>query len=349
MIDLEHAAADLVAAGRAEPDVERVKRRVAKRRRTRRVVGGLAALVLLAGGAAAAASMADEEAARDAVVTGPGPGGGTSAPDEPTDPWAASQPVDLGGLRVLVPADWQVVDAEADPGRSCGGEATVVLGDVTVNVRCSAPTALRIAYLQEPLDGVGEVPQTRNGLEAVRLDGDPEAWAVPELGVRLTFGPGVDPERILGTIQRTPTSTDPDPEPDPEIGMPIPIALPCGTVVTTNRSALVLPEGLDVPLAEGMGGWAPGTDDGRCAVNLTDPSDPGRHVTFADGPLPYGLAEELGGTATREAGVRWGPIEDGYGAEVVADGATFHVLAYGIDEEEAAALLSSLASNLATN
>lgn len=347
MIDLEHAAAELIAAGTAEPDVAAVRGRADRRRRRRRVAGGLAAALLLAASGAAAAQFAADDGAREAVVTGTAPDAATTTTDpEPRDPWAASQPVDLGGLRVLVPADWSIIDAATDPGGGCGDAASVVLGDQAQDVFCPQPTALRMGFLQEPLHGGGEDPQTRNGIELVRLSEDPVIWAAPELGVRLTFGPGVDTEQLLGTIQRTPGQ----PDAEPEIGAPRAIVLPCGTVVVDDRSVLLLPEGLDVELAEGMGGWAPGTDLGPCAVNLTDPGDPARHITFAAGPLPYGLGEELGGVATREAGLRWGTIEDGYGGEHQnAAGDTVHVLAYGIDEDEAAALFTSLATALGAN
>jgi hypothetical protein len=124
-----------------------------------------------------------------------------------------------------------------------------------------------------------------------------------------------------------------------------PIVLPCGTVAVPDRSVLDLPEDLVVDPQPGMGGWAPGTSEGICAVHLTDPEDPASHVTFADGSLPYSLGEELSGEATRAAGVRWGTIEDGFGGELsTAEGDTVYVLAYGLSEEGAALLFASLAT-----
>lgn len=147
-------------------------------------------------------------------------------------------------------------------------------------------------------------------------------------------GPG--PE---GTGDHDPEPTDPV----PRILVPVPIELPCGSIVVPNRSTLDVPARLDVPVVEGMGGWAPGTSEGICAVHLTDPDDPASHVTFADGALPFAIATELGGATVRSAGVRWGTIEDGFGAQVTRGSDQFHVLAYGLSEEEAAALFTSLA------
>ena len=93
-----------------------------------------------------------------------------------------------------------------------------------------------------------------------------------------------------------------------------------------------------------MGGWPPGTDLGPCAVNLTDPDDLGRHVTFREGGTGYGIADER--TIDGPRAVVWGEIEDGYGGRFrTADGTTIGVLAYGIDEDEAAALFASLAAS----
>jgi hypothetical protein len=457
----------------------------------------------LAGGAAAATTVVGDERAREAVITGPGPDGTGDLDPEPTAPDPTSQTVDLADLRVRVPADWRVIDAATDPSGGCGGPNAVVVGEQAQDASCSEATALRLVLLQGSLDGAGGDAQTRNGIALVRLDDDPVIWAAPDLGVRLSFGEGVDVEAILdaiepsaravaladattggiagwqvdptawqqvtyegiaiqvpagwpvtpgealdlradpclgwalsgptaivGSVDRTcgsgdlwrprdgawllpatgevdtsdgtweelapfdlggddlvpvvqvgnastvlqvvlePPGTAPvllrvglgpdghvagsilssirlanadEPGPVPEIGAPLPIVLPCGTVVVTNRSVLELPERLDVEPATGMGGWAPGTGEELCAVNLTDPDDPGSHVTFAEGRLPYALGTELGGASVRAAGVRWGPIEDGFGAQVARGADELHVLAYGISEEEAAALFTSLA------
>jgi hypothetical protein len=500
MIDLDAAAAELgESLAHVRPDVERVRARAARRQRTRRIAGGFAALVLLAGGAAAATAIAGDDEARDAVITGPGPDGSTDAAPEPTDPWAASQTIDVGDLRVRVPGDWRVIDAASDPSSGCGGPQAVVIGDPAANAFCPEATALRVALLQEPLDGAGEDPQTRNDIALVRLNDEPVVWAAPDLGVRLSFGEGVDVDAILGTIEPSARSTaladaangevagwqtdpaswqevtydgiailvpagwpvapgeaiDSQVEPcltwaltgptaivgpttlpcgegdpwrprdgawvlpatgevdtsdgsweelapfdlgsdqlaplvqvgststvlqvvvDPPGGAPVllrvglgedghvaasilssirldagspnsdgsAIVLPCGTVAVPDRSVLDLPEDLVVDPQPGLGGWAPGTGDGLCAANLTDPEDPASHVTFAEGPLPYSLGEELGGAATVAAGVRWGTIEDGFGGEFVTDaGDTIYVLAYGLSEEGAAILFASLAA-----
>jgi hypothetical protein len=115
-----------------------------------------------------------------------------------------------------------------------------------------------------------------------------------------------------------------------------------------DQGVLDLPADLDVEPAVGMGGWPADTEDQPCAVNLTGPANPGRHITFAEGTLPYGFGEELGGVGLEARGMRWGTIEDGYGAELTSaiDGeATIYVVAYGITEDEAAALFASLASS----
>jgi hypothetical protein len=502
MIDLDAAAAELgESLAHVRPDLEQVRARAARRQRTRRIAGGLAALVLLAGGAAAASGIASDEEARDAVITGPGPDGSTDADPEPTDPWSASQTLDVGDLRLRVPGDWRVIDAATDPSSGCGGPQAVVIGDPAANAFCPEATALRVAFLQEPLDGAVEDPQTRNGIELVRLNDDPVVWAAPDLGVRLSFGEGVDVEAILGTIEpsarqialadaadggvagwqtdpaawqevtyqgiaiqvpagwplltgagferrvdpcldwalsgpsaiRGPSAipclsgepwrprdgawllpataevdtsdgsweelapfdlggddlaplvqvasistvlqvvieppggapillrvglgedghvagsilssirlADDEPEPEAEIGAPVRIVLPCGVVAVPNRSVLDLPEDLVVDPQPGMGGWAPGTDEGICAVNLTDPEDPASHVTFLDGDLPYAIA-----SPTIEPGPRlltWGEIEDGYGGGYTnAEGEFVAVLAYGLSEEDAALLFASLA------
>lgn len=508
MIDLEQAAAELIAAGTAEPDVAAVRGRADRRRRRRRVAGGLAALVVLAGGAATASTIASDEDERDAVITGTGPDGSTDPDEEPTDPWSASQTLDVGDLRLRVPGDWRVVDPATDPSGGCGGPQAVVIGPQAANAFCPEPSALRVLDLAD--GGAGSPTQSVNGIpyqELVEGVGTGSTVHLPTLGRSLVFAEGVDVDAILGTIEPSarrialadaadgavagwqtdpaawqevtydgiaiqvpagwpvapgeaidsavepclgwalsgptvltgpterpcgsgdpwrprdgawllppegevdtsdgtweelapfdigggdiaplvqvaststvlqvvidPPGGDPvllrvglgedghlagsilssirlaDDETEPEIGAPRTIVLPCGTVIVDNRSVLRLPDGLDVELAEGMGGWAEGTSDGLCAANLTDPADPARHITFAAGPLPYGLGEELGGVATREAGVRWGTIEDGFGGELTSDeGDTVHVLAYGIDEDEAAALFSSLATALGAN
>jgi hypothetical protein len=501
MIDLDAAAAELgESLDHVHPDVDRVRARAGRRQRTRRIAAGVAALVLLAGGAAAASTIVGDQDDRDGVVTGPGPDGATDPDPEPTDPWSASQTIDVGDLRVRVPGDWRVIDAATDPSGGCGGPLAVVIGDPAPNVDCTTATELRVALLQEPLDGAGEDPQTVNGIALVRLAPDPTpVWAAPDLGVRLSFGKRADVAAILGTIGPSARQTaladatnggvagwQVDPatwqevtyegiaiqvpagwpvtpggaiesqvEPclgwaltgptaivgatdipcgegdpwrprdgawllpaegavdtgdgsweelapfdlggdglaplvrvdatstvlqivvEPPEGAPVllrvglgmdghvagsilssirladgrpasdegPIVLPCGTVAVPDRSVLDLPEDLVVDPQPGMGGWAPGTSEGICAVHLTDPEDPASHVTFADGSLPYSLGEELSGEATRAAGVRWGTIEDGFGGEVsTAEGDTVYVLAYGLSEEGAALLFASLAT-----
>lgn len=511
MIDLEHAAADLVAAGTTSPDVTRVQRHADRRRRRRRIAGGLAALVVLAGGAAMASTIAGDEDARDAVITGPGPDGSTEpdANGEPTDPWSGSQTVDVGDLRLRVPGDWRVVDPATDPSGGCGGPKAVVIGPQAANAFCPDQTALRVLELAD--GGAGSTTKSVNGIPVqgpiVAGVGTGSTVHLPTLGRSLLFAEGVEVDAILGTIAPSARQTaltdaadggvagwqtdpaawqevrlggiaiqvpagwpvtpgeaidsavepclewvvsaptaivgptelpcgpgDPwrprdgawllpadgevdtadgtweelapfdlgdddlapivqvgaastvlqvvieppgrapvllrvglgndghlagsilssirlaDDETGSEEDAPRAIVLPCGTVVVDDRSVLVLPEGLDVELAQGMGGWAEGTGEGICAANLTDPADPARHVTFAEGPLPFGIGEELGGVATREAGLRWGTIEDGFGGEFTnAAGEAVHALAYGIDEEEAAALFSSLATALGAN
>ena len=79
-------------------------------------------------------------------------------------------------------------------------------------------------------------------------------------------------------------------------------------------------------------------------MHLTDPDDPGRHVTFVGGGIAYGIAEER--TLPGDRAVVWGEIEDGYGGRFeTATGDVIGVLAYGIDEEATAALFASLAAS----
>jgi hypothetical protein len=274
------------------------------------------------------------------------------------DPTAWQQ-VTFGGIAIQVPAGWPVTPGEAlDLRDPCLGWAlsgpTAIVG--SVDRTCGS------GDLWRPRDGAWLLPATG---EVDTSDGTWEDLAPFDLGdgrlsPRVQVGgtstvlqvvlarPGTEPVllrvglgpdgHIAGSILSSIRLADSDPNSDQGA-----IVLPCGTVAVPDRSALDLSARLDVPVVEGMGGWAPGTSEGICAVHLTDPDDPASHVTFADGPLPFAIATELGGATVRAAGVRWGTIEDGFGAQVTRGPDQFHVLAYGISEEEAAALLTSLA------
>jgi hypothetical protein len=490
MIDLDAAATDLSdALDHVHPDVAQVRARAQRRQRARRIAAGTAAVVLLVAGAAAASTIVGDQDDRDGVVTGPGPDGPRDT--DGSDPVPAGwQAIDLGDLRVLAPVDWKVLPAETDA-RGCGGPDTIVIGDPPAEGACPEPTALRVAFLQEPLDGTGDDPQTRNGIALVRLADDPTpVWAAPDLGVRLSFGEGVDAGSILSTIGPSARKvalddvaggaeplwrTDPeawravtydgvaievpaawpdatgaefrsqidpclewvlsgpsairgksaipcrssdswrprdgawllplagteaeavsaaetievgdlevrvltgasgtvlevypvDAEPgvlvriglgedghvagsilssirlveDAAVG-PDAIALPCGPVAIPDRSMLDLPADLDAEPTEGLGGWPEGQPEGTCAVHVIDTEDPGRHVSFLDGDLPYAIAPLGNEPGSRM--VTWGEIEDGFGGwYTTADGDMVSVLAYGITRAEAAALFASIAS-----
>jgi hypothetical protein len=348
MIDLDHAADDLIAAVSGhEPDLARVRERVRHRRRARRLAAATGVVTLLAAAGALAASLTATADGADQVRTGPGPDGPTAtSPPGPRE----RQLVEVGSLRLAVPAGW-TVERAADTG-GCGGPDVVVIGPVAGYIGCATYTSLRI--IKVPLADAPEGAPTTNQIPYVGpLVGEGDSVStvhLPTLGASLEFGPGVDPGPILASIESTDADQDPGPD-GPDATTPVDparaLVLPCGIEVMADREALVLPPGLDVAPQAGMGGWAPGTGEELCALHFTDPSNSGRHVTFASGRQVFAIGQELGGRGFAELGLRFGTIEAGYGAEVhrpATDPATtFHALAYGITEDEAVALFASLA------
>lgn len=114
--------------------------------------------------------------------------------------------------------------------------------------------------------------------------------------------------------------------------------LPCsGMAVVDDLADLALPGDFVLIPEPGHGG-----DEGldtSCARHLAS-STPGRHVTFVDS-LPYTLPNPSLFDLGRE--VRWGEIEDGFGAVVTpGDGSTFGVQGYGLSAGEWQALMASL-------
>jgi hypothetical protein len=115
-------------------------------------------------------------------------------------------------------------------------------------------------------------------------------------------------------------------------------ALPCsGMAVVDDLADLAVPGDFVRFPAPGHGGDP--TLDASCARHLAS-STPGRHVTFVDS-LPYTLSNPSLFDFGRE--VRWGEIEDGFGAVVTpGDGSTFGVEGYGLSAGEWQALMASL-------
>jgi hypothetical protein len=274
------------------------------------------------------------------------------------DPTAWQQ-VSFRGISIRVPAGWPVTPGEAldlrDPclGWALSGPSAIV---GSVDRTCGSGDLWRPRDGAWLLPATGEV-DTSDGTweELAPFDlGDGRLSPVVQVGGTSTVlqvvlaRPGTEPVllrvglgpdgHIAGSILSSIRLADSGPNSDQGA-----IVLPCGTVAVPDRSVLDLPEDLVVDPQPGMGGWAPGTGEEVCAVNLTDVEDPASHVTFVDGALPFAIGTELGGATVRAAGVRWGTIEDGYGAQVTRGSDQFHVLAYGLSEEGAAALFTSLA------
>lgn len=201
MIDLEHAADQLIESlGERRPDPNRVRAAVRHRqqRRRRRTLTA-AVLVALAMGAGAL-GLADRDARdREQVRTGPVP--------QATPRWA-----DHSGVRIVVPDGWAVVTGRSAPARACQAEGLVLIGYGT-----PAPDACpRLPSVElsggggaggGSINGGGARPlepaQTRqfNGYDAY-LDErtDLEMWSVPKLDATITGRHGADLEPILSSI-----------------------------------------------------------------------------------------------------------------------------------------------------
>jgi hypothetical protein len=165
----------------------------------------------------------------------------------------------------------------------------------------------------------------------------------------LEFAPGVDPTPFLASVESTGRSPDPGVEPgdsDPAIDDGEPLVLPCGIEVVADRGSLALPAGLDVAPETGLGGWLSGEPARRAPCTTPTPTSP-----TATSPSPLTgcrspSARNWGGRAFAEAGLRFGTIEAGYGAEMTPPSApdqAFHVMAYGLTEDEFVALMVSFA------